>query len=150
MNGAAMLESMNEVLQQYDAELRRNPTGAAGMCVVRDAHVTGLEGGFNYVCSWSFSEEVTARVVSEQARHFRQIGKELMSRVYEHDKPSNIEACLDGEGFVPSSSGTLMVLALEGYIPVRTEHDIRRVTSSTERASFFQSLRKSLVAMMPA
>jgi GNAT superfamily N-acetyltransferase len=121
---------MNKILELYDAEIRANPAGTPGLKVVRDAYVTRLEGAFNFVCSWEFSDDTALQAVGEQASHFRRLGEALIWRIYDHDKPSNIEACLKQEGFVPSPPGTLMVLPLEGRIPTETGHDIRRVTSS--------------------
>jgi GNAT superfamily N-acetyltransferase len=119
----------DKILALYDAEVRLNSVDSPGLKVVRDAYVTRLEGAFNFICTWNFSQDSAQQVVNEQANHFRQIDEELIWRVFEHDKPSNLEACLEQEGFIESPSGTLMVLPLEGELPLEPEHDIRRVTS---------------------
>ena len=89
---------MNELLDQYDAEVRANPVAAPCMKVVRDGYVTRLEGAFNFVCSWKLSHGTVLQAVRKQARHFRRLREELIWRVYDHDEPSNIEACLRQEG----------------------------------------------------
>jgi GNAT superfamily N-acetyltransferase len=125
-----MIESeKNKILVLYDAEVRANSVDSPSLRVVRDAYVTRLEGAFNFICTWNFLQDSTQQVVSEQANHFRQINEELIWRVFAHDKPSNLEACLEQEGFIKSPSGTLMVLPLEGELPLEPVHDIRRVTS---------------------
>ena len=125
------IDVMNEILELYDAEVRANPTSRSGLQVVHDADVTRLDGVFNFICSWKFSDDTAQQAVSKQANHFRQLGEELMWRVHDYDKPSNIEACLEKEGFVPSPQGSLMVLPLADSQPTETGHDIRRVTSPT-------------------
>ncbi len=122
---------MTEILELYDSEVRANPASRPGLELVNDAHVTRLEGAFNFICSWRFSNDTAPQAVSDQANHFRQIGEELMWRVYDHDEPSNLEACLEKEGFVPGPQGSLMVLPLAEGISTESAHDIRRVTSPT-------------------
>ena len=36
-----------------------------------DAYVTCLKGAFNFINSWSFTEDLAQRAVSEQANYFR-------------------------------------------------------------------------------
>ncbi|MFT5012863.1 MAG: GNAT superfamily N-acetyltransferase [Planctomycetaceae bacterium] len=119
----------DKILTLYDAEVRVNSVDSPGIKVVRDVSVTRLQGAFNFICCWKFSEDSAQQVVSQQANHFRQLDEELIWRVYGHDKPTNIEACLEQEGFIASPSGTLMVLPLEGELPLDHAHDIRRVNS---------------------
>ncbi len=118
---------MNKILELYDAEVRANPVATAGLSVIRDEHIVRLEGAFNYICSWTFPEDATEQVVSEQAEYFRERGESLMWRVYSHDKPGNLEDCLKREGFAASPSGTLIVLDVGAWEHSPCEHDIRRV-----------------------
>ena len=125
-----MLErEKDKILALYDSEVRANSVDSPGIKVVSDAYVTRLEGAFNFICCWKISEDSALHAVSEQAKHFRQIDEELIWRVYGHDKPSNIEAYLQEEGFIANPSGMLMVLPLEGELPLEPAHDIRRVVS---------------------
>ncbi|WP_442508644.1 GNAT family N-acetyltransferase [Novipirellula sp. SH528] len=118
---------MNNILELYDAEVRANPLATAGLSVTRDEHIVRIEGAFNYICSWTIPEDATERVVSEQADYFRKRGEGLMWRVYSHDKPGNLEACLEREGFAASPSGTLVVLDVGAWKHPPSKHDIRRV-----------------------
>ena len=120
---------MNEILKRYDVEVRANPTGRPGMHVVRDTHVTYLEGSTNFVCWWNFSEAQAAQEVSRLVQRFRQRGESLMWRVFDHDQPKNLSACLSDEGFTSSPQGTLMVLSLAEYQAANLTHDIREVTT---------------------
>ena len=123
---------MDKILALYDTEVRSYPRGRPGLQVVKDAHVIRLEGVFNFICHWKFSADTAPQAVSTQANHFRQLGEELMWRVYDHDKPPHLEACLEKEGFVPSPQGSLIVLPLVEKMPTENRDDIRRVTSPTE------------------
>ena len=102
----------DKILALYDTEVRANSIASPGLRLVEDGFVTRLEGAFNFICTWNFSQDSAQLVVTEQANHFRHINEELIWRVYAHDKPSNIEACLEQAGFIKSPSGTLMVLPL--------------------------------------
>lgn len=121
---------MKEILRLYDAEVRANPVAAPGLKVVTGGDVTRLEGAFNFICCWTFCEETARQAVSDQAGYFRQLGEALMWRVYGHDKPSNLEGCLQQQGFVANPSGTLMVLPLADQAVGATGHDIRQITSA--------------------
>lgn len=120
---------MEKILERFDVEVRENPLDTPGRKVVRDNHVTRIEGPCNFVYSWKFTNSNARQVISEHAKYFREIGEELIWRVYDYDKPSNIEACLAQEGFVPSSPGTLMFLSLEEELYANSENDIRPITS---------------------
>lgn len=134
---------MKNILDLYDKEVRANPSSVPGLKVVRDSNVTKLEGVFNFVCSWDFSKELAQDVVREQAEYFRKQDKELMWRVFGHDKPSNLESSLKEEGFLPEPGGTLMALPLSREFSTHTELDIRRVSTSSELDDYLKVMKES-------
>lgn len=94
---------MNEILKRYHYEVRTKPVATPNLKVVSNDYVTRLEEEFNFICSWTFSDDNAQLIVSEQTNYFRQIGEELIWRVYGHDTPSILEECLKEEGFIPKS-----------------------------------------------
>ncbi len=123
---------MKNIIKLYDSEIRANPVATPGLKVIRDASITRMEGAFNFVCSWKFSDKTAQEVTHNLAKDFRQRSEKLMWRVYEHDKPDNLEACLRQEGFIPEPRGTFMVLPLDRKIPEIISHDIRQVKTAKQ------------------
>lgn len=126
------INNKREILKLFTSEVRTKPVGTANLKVVCDNYVTRLEGAYNFICSWTFTDQQAQRIVAEQANYFRQLRKELMWRVYDHDGPSNIEECLRQEGFIPKSNGTFMVLPLDGKNQLETDLDIRQINTLTD------------------
>ncbi len=128
-----------EILRLYDTQVRANPVATPGLTVVADGDVIRLEGAFNFICHWTFNQATAMQAVAAQADYFRQRDQALMWRVYDHDKPANIAACLTELGFVADPQGTLMVLPLaEVVLPLAEQHisttaithDIRQITAT--------------------
>lgn len=130
------MEETKDILKRYDEEVRRNPASRKGVEVVRDANVIRLDGAYHFMSYWQFPEEEARDVVRRQADHFREIGEDLMWRVFDHDQPGNLEDCLEREGFVASPQGSLMVFPLSGREGEEVDRDIRRVTTTAGLKDF--------------
>lgn len=120
----------DKILRLYDAQVRANPVATPGLTVTLGGEVTRLQGVFNFICHWRFNEKGAAQAVGEHADYFRQRQQSLMWRVYGHDKPENIAACLTEQGFVASPQGALMVLPLDDVVMKPVEHDIQHITTA--------------------
>ncbi len=100
------------VLARFDAEVRAHPAPPAGITVERRGGFVLLTGGFNYVSAWDLTAQTMASAVAEQAAWFRARGQALMWRIYDHDGPPGLAACLSEAGFEPDPPGTLMFFDL--------------------------------------
>ncbi|RYG01810.1 MAG: hypothetical protein EON94_07060 [Caulobacteraceae bacterium] len=94
--------NLDLVLARFDAEVRANPAPPAGIAVERRDGLVLLTGGFNYVSAWDLTAETMGAVVAEQAAWFRARGEELMWRVYDHDGPPALAACMPSAMRTPS------------------------------------------------
>ena len=100
------------VLARFDAEVRAHPAPPAGIVVERRGGLVLLTGGFNYVSAWDLTAQTMSAAVAEQAAWFRARGQALMWRIYDHDGPAGLAACLSEAGFEPDPTGTLMFFDL--------------------------------------
>lgn len=126
------------VLARFDAEVRANPSPPAGIVVERRGGLVLLTGGFNYVSAWSLTAQTMSAVVAEQAAWFRARGQALMWRVYDHDGPPGLAACLAQAGFEPDPQGTLMFFDLAGELvaPLADGAEVRRVRTLADLDGF--------------
>ena len=108
--------NLDLVLARFDAEVRANPAPPAGIAVERRDGLVLLTGGFNYVSAWDLTTQTMGGAVAEQVAWFRARGEELMWRVYDHDGPPGLAACLAEAGFEPAPPGTLMFFDLAGDV----------------------------------
>jgi hypothetical protein len=65
-----------------------------------------LTGHFNFICWWDLAPGAASEAIANQAAYFRSRGEELIWRVYEHDKPSELGDYLAKEGFEAEQPGT--------------------------------------------
>ncbi len=128
----------DRVLARFDAEVRANPAPPAGISVERRGGLILLTGGFNYVSRWDLTTQTMGAVVAEQARWFRARGEELMWRVYDHDGPPGLAACLSAAGFEPDPPGTLMFFDLTDDLtaPLAGEVEVRRARTLADLDGF--------------
>ena len=115
------------LVKKYDSQVRANPIATPGLTLTGDKELLRLEGAYNFICQWSFDNDRAASVVAEQVEYFTQHQQPLMWRVYEHDQPDNLSACLQAQGFVANPQGTLMVLPLQGLQVSQNPVDVRQV-----------------------
>jgi len=127
---------MKEILKLYDQQVRKNPISTPDLSIVDDNFVLRVEGYFNFVWSWNFPTNKAESLVAHQAGYFRNKGEELMWRVFEHDKPSDIELHLKQQGFEPCPQSTLMVLPLDTYSNKNTVHEVKKVNSEQTLRGF--------------
>jgi GNAT superfamily N-acetyltransferase len=103
-----------EILQLFDATMRKDPDRAAGVRYERVGDVVRSVGLWNVVLYWELHDHAAAvAAVAEQAAYARDAGLELEWKLYEHDKPAGLAAILERSGFVADESEMLMVLDLE-------------------------------------
>ena len=132
---------LTRVLGQYDADVRANPKGRAGLTVERADGVVCLTGYFNFVSWWELTRGTVRQAVASHAARFRSRREKLMWRVYEHDAPAEISGCLAEEGFEPDTPGTLMIFDLANELPATTADkvEIRRVKTANELEDFVKA-----------
>lgn len=129
---------LDRILARFDAEVRAKPSPPAGMSVERRDGLVLLTGGFNYVSAWNLTAPTMAAAVAEQAARFRARGQALMWRVYDHDGPPGLAACLSAAGFEPDPPGTLMFFDLAQDLPTTAMDgvEVRRVRTLAELEGF--------------
>lgn len=127
---------IEEILKLYDEQVRKNPIATPDLALIHDNGVMRVEGFFNFVWSWDFQGSEAEQLVTLQAEYFRQKNEELMWRVFDHDRPSNVEEHLRNQGFEPCPQSTLMVLPLESFCIKNTDHEVRKVDSEEALRGF--------------
>ena len=133
--------NLDLVLARFDAEVRANPAPPAGIAVERHDGLVLLTGGFNYVSAWELTTETMGAVVAKQAARFRSRGEELMWRIYDHDGPAGLAACLSGAGFEPDPPGSLMFFDLADELtgPSAGDAQVRRVRTLEDLDGFIRA-----------
>lgn len=124
----------SDLLARYDSETRRQPAVTAGLRLDDREGVIALVGHFNFVCSWSFSDEQMDSVVNTWADRFRESGETLMWPVYSHDQPKALPKVLERVGFVSEETATLMVVeARKALCQIKADDtiDVRRIRDAT-------------------
>jgi hypothetical protein len=125
---------INEVLALFDRDVRANPRAGAMLYVERSDDVVLLTGKFDFVSYWNPNEGDATILVARLAALYGSNGRELLWRVYGHDKPRILAALLTEEGFSPNTPGTLMFLDAESAPNPEHSHaiEVRRVNSRAE------------------
>ena len=119
-----------DLLARYDSETRRQPAVTAGFRLDDREGVLALVGHFNFVCSWSFSDEQMEAAVDAWANRFRGRGEALMWPVFSHDQPKALPTVLEKVGFVRDETATLMVVeASTALRSIKADEtiDVRRI-----------------------
>ena len=119
--------NLADVLQAYEDEVRARPIARTGFCVEDDGSVIRLKGPFVFVSQWSFTEATMDAAVASLVEEARKTRALLIWRVFPHDQPATLAACLRRQGFVSESPGTLMVFDLSQTLPSpATSVEVRR------------------------
>ena len=128
-------------LARFDAEVRAHPAPPTGIVVERRGGLVLLTGGFNYVSAWDLTAQTMGAIVAEQAAWFRARGQELMWRIYDHDGPPGLAACLSEAGFEPDPPGTLMFFDLAQELRAAPVDGgmVRRVRTSGDLDGFLSA-----------
>ncbi|MCI4339203.1 MAG: GNAT family N-acetyltransferase [Thermoplasmata archaeon] len=125
------MTATRELRELYDREMRKDPAAYAGARIEPLGRIVRVVGEENYVIFSDLGGTDAARVVHEQADHFRRAGAEVEWKVFGHDLPENLESLLAAEGFVPDELETLVVLELPASSraePRPPGLEVRRVT----------------------
>jgi ribosomal protein S18 acetylase RimI-like enzyme len=133
---------IDRVLALFDAEVRAQPQAQPGMAIERVGGVVRITGPFNFICAWDLTSEAAGPAVANQAAHFRARGETLLWRVYDHDRPAELSACLTKAGFVANEANTLMTLDLSEPLEAlfaATSAEVRRVATLAELDGFVRS-----------
>ncbi|MFI7638447.1 GNAT family N-acetyltransferase [Nonomuraea sp. NPDC049400] len=138
------------MLELFDRQMRREarPDGP-GSRIERAGNVVrqvGPEHGWNGIL-WSDLDERSAdAAISEQVRHFGELGRAFEWKLYGHDRPADLDRRLLAAGFTPEAAETLMVAEVarlpaagqppEGVrlVPVTGPDDVELVAEVHERA----------------
>lgn len=130
----------NQLLAEFDAEVRARPVVAAGAHIEESAHLVRLTGVFNFVCSWNFTETETAQIVASEAQEFQRRGEALIWRVYAHDRPAGLGAHLSANGFRVESELTLLAYDLaRGVNSTSAGVVVRRTNTAAGLHDFVQA-----------
>jgi GNAT superfamily N-acetyltransferase len=130
--------NLGRVLALYDTEVRAHPRAQPGFEVDRTGGVVRLTGHFNFVSWWDLAPGTAREAVANQAAYFRSRSERLIWRVYEHDKPAELDDYLAAEGFEAEQPGTLMIFDLANQLaaPLAPDIEIRRVTTLEDLQGF--------------
>ena len=126
-----------QVLRAYDTEIRARPVVRPGRTVEDDGRIVTSVSGFNFVSWWRLTSADVSEAVAAHAARFRTAGQSLIWRVYDHDGPPELSACLAENGFRPGPPGALMFLDLaEPPADEPPAADIRRAVTPAGVADF--------------
>ncbi|MEZ7124021.1 GNAT family N-acetyltransferase [Nonomuraea sp. AD125B] len=103
----------DEVLSLYERRFRREPAPEMPGAVVERAGAVVRQSGpapcWNGVL-WSDLDERTAdAAIAEQIRHYAELGTEFEWKLYDHDRPADLDRRLLAAGFTAEPPETLMV-----------------------------------------
>ena len=122
-----------EVLAQYDREMRRDPRPGPGSRVDRLGPIVRVVGTENCVTFSDLNDSNVRSVVAEQVEFFRTAQGEVEWKVFGYDRPAHLEATLAEAGFVPDEPEALLVYDLrESRLrdPVVPGVDVRQVVNA--------------------
>ena len=130
---------MDDLLKSYDREIRINLKYPDIIKVSHSRNFIKIEGPFDFISYWNIPEESASQLVREQVGYYRK-NKAVIWRVFDHDKPANLETVLKAEGFEYADSVTLVALPLaETDTQARFEsdkHDVRELAKPAELHDF--------------
>ncbi|HEX7759062.1 MAG TPA: hypothetical protein VF459_06150, partial [Caulobacteraceae bacterium] len=98
------------VLAAFDAQLRADPPPEAGVERVWADGVLRTLGAYNFIGWWTLSEAQAPAAAAREAAYFRGLGQEVEWKVFSHDRPAGLDACLEAAGFVADPPETFLVL----------------------------------------
>jgi GNAT superfamily N-acetyltransferase len=122
------------ILARFDAQLRADPPPEAGVERVwaRDEAGSVLRtiGAYNFIGWWTLTADQAPAAAAREAAYFRGLGQEVEWKVFSHDGPPGLDACLEAAGFVADDPETFLVFdqslnALDEALPAGIE--VRRV-----------------------
>lgn len=101
-----------DVLELYDAEMRRDPPLVGGSVLDRSGGLVRMLGERSWIGYWTFTSHTARQVVEAQAAEFRRRGTEVEWKLYSHDGPPGLDQLLAESGFKADPPETLMALDL--------------------------------------
>ncbi|GAA1753389.1 GNAT family N-acetyltransferase [Nonomuraea bangladeshensis] len=126
----------DEVLSLYERRFRREPVPEMPGAVVERAGAVVRQSGpapcWNGVL-WSDLDERTAdAAIAEQIRHYAELGTEFEWKLYDHDRPADLDRRLLAAGFTAEPPETLMVaetarIAVPAALPAAGPEGVRLV-----------------------
>tara|TARA_R110000824_G_scaffold336_8_gene2168 strand:+ start:8570 stop:9325 length:756 start_codon:yes stop_codon:yes gene_type:complete len=136
---------MDNLLETYDKEVRAKPIYPEILKVVKENNLVKLvgPGSFNFISYWNIPDDYSLEQFHHQIEVLKSDGGQIMWRVFDHDKPENLEINLEREGFKYIDSLTLMVLQVQGYTIAGVEEDIREISDKNGLQDFLAVSKKS-------
>jgi len=107
----------DQVLADFDAQVRRDIMAEPGIRVERASRVVRIAGLWHCVLYSELSVESADAEIRRQLEHYRALGLQFEWKVYAHDEPADLEARLQRAGFMPQDDETLLVFDLNDGIP---------------------------------
>lgn len=102
----------SELLERYDAEMRRDPPLTEGLEATRVGGLVRLSGLYNCIVYSDLSEANAEAQVAAEVAHLKASGGQLEWKVHGHDGPGDLPRILEGHGFRPEPMETLLVRAI--------------------------------------
>lgn len=127
---------MDDLLELYDTEVRANLKYPDILQLVRSENFLKIVGNYDFVSYWDIPRDDAPRIVQEQVDYYRSEKRPLIWRVFDHDRPENLEAVLKQKGFTYGDSVTLVVLPLNEAEVESSGHDIRELKEPAEITDF--------------
>ncbi len=138
------------VLALYDRQMREDPPPSSGAAFERGDEVVRELHGDDTILWSRVTSETAPRVVLDEARRARELGRGLEWKVYDHDLPPELPALLGAAGFHPDEPETLVALdLLTGWEPEPRPDGIE-VREVTDLPTFHDALLVSSAAFGPS
>jgi GNAT superfamily N-acetyltransferase len=118
-----------DVLRQFDREIRRQPSPIPGVTFDRVDGVVRGHGIENFVLCCDLEGREARAVIADQLRFYAAQGAGFEWKVYSYDRPPDFPDRLREAGFVSDPEETLLVFDLLGRLPdAPLDVEVRRVT----------------------
>ncbi|MDP1873336.1 GNAT family N-acetyltransferase [Phenylobacterium sp.] len=133
----------SDLLERYDAEMRREPPSSQGLVATRVGGRVRLSGPYNCIVYSDLSTADAEAQVAAEVAHLTATGGQLEWKVHGHDRPGDLPLILARHGFTPEPMETLLVRAIdETLLQPALERDlsIRQVATAADVDDFLKAV----------